>query len=239
MWDVFLEELHQRAQELLNDATDLDKAIQGSTKPTRTTAEILQRACGALTRIKAILDSKSGPLDRLVAKVGGVIVGATAEKVWDDFVKEHEDLLRTFGVSEGLLKQLRKDLEEDISPDERLAPETVDARYIKDRISDIQQLICSLAQEAKEHTLTPELIGQCVKGLIGASMIVVDITGALTVPDVTGIVLFKAVKSTFAGGRMLQKAVGKARDWFTSLKGRKALKKSSGRPPRIKKDDSQ
>jgi hypothetical protein len=83
---------------------------------------------------------------------------------------------------------------------------------IRNEISDLRGMVCNAAgsiERINQHWAYAgyKIVRGCVKGVIGTTTIIVDITGALSVPEPTGIVVFHAVKSTWIGARMVRGAV--------------------------------
>jgi hypothetical protein len=87
------------------------------------------------------------------------------------------------------------------------------------------------------------MLGAVVSGTAGVALVIVDITTAASVGphDVTGWVIFKAVKSVCSGVTKVRSAIGTLRDGWNSIKARlkaeedqKILKKKSGKAPKLR-----
>ncbi|MEQ1484396.1 hypothetical protein [Methyloglobulus sp.] len=77
-------------------------------------------------------------------------------------------------------------------------------------VKNLKNLRGSICSAAEKLEMIVAFLGQgsgllksVVKGVMGATTVVVDITSVVTVPDITGGVLYTAVKSTKVGGDLV------------------------------------
>lgn len=225
-------ELNELAKKLLANASDLDDELDkfaNGSPSTEFVGEVkdkLGSMCNALTEVGEILSQQDGPLGRLIQKLDGAKVCADAAGNLKRFLDSHEKMLRNIGVPkemiDELLGQLAKQLKGGYPNIEE--PQTItnkDGNDFKKQLDELRKLICEIHKNAElfNDVWNPEILRVCVKGVMGACLIVVDITGALAAPDFTGFVLVKAVKSTWSGYRMVTNAVEKIRGLWDGLKG--------------------
>ncbi len=219
----FIFELNQKARELLERATDMDAELDeklGTSAPDRLgrIQEHMNKLCSAMMSVVEILESPSSPLDRFFKRTRGVLMLPDVADALGEFVKSHEQQLHGMRVSESAIEKFKALLEEQVSGsmDEPVRVDQVtkdkdgndigilaDLRKLQGLVCDCSKVVGQLADIGKLNLLKP-----CVKGVMGAAAVVVDITGLFTVPDVTGWVLFKAAKSAWAGGELVKNAIG-------------------------------
>jgi hypothetical protein len=219
----FIFELNQKARELLEHATELDEELDK--KPSTSDPDRLARIqkhmdslCSAMTKVVEILELPSSPLDRFFKRTHGVLMLPDVADSLRHFLRAHEQQLHGMGVSERATEKFKALLEEQAygSMDDPVRVDQVtkdeggkdvgilvDLKKLQDLVCDCAKVVGQVANIGKLNLLKP-----CVKGVMGAAAVVIDITGLFTVPDVTGWVLFKAAKSTWVGGKLVKNAIG-------------------------------
>jgi hypothetical protein len=210
MFDDFADlifELNKKARDILETAEQLDGEIDRapSAERLRQLEDLMPRLCSGMTGIVEMLNSERSIMDRFLKRTGGVAYTAKASNAMKEFMRVHAQHLHGVGVSESIISKLKKVLE-----DEGADPEAVEANGedILDSLRQLQSLICQSSGLVEKIAASTELLSGCVKGVMGAATIIVDVTGVFTIPDITGLVIFKAVKSTVIGVNMVRKAVG-------------------------------
>lgn len=213
----WIELLNEYAATLLNNADELNELIEEQVSEVIKQEdiphfkEIFGNMCNALTLIVGILDGENAPLPRLIKELSGIDLPAHKVDL-EDFLKSHHEMLMKIGAPPRLIKQLL-----DMMSQESIeTPQTVtqeNGENFKREINELRNIICSMHQNVEkiDNALNLEVARACVKGTMGASLIVVDVTGAFMVPDMTGFVLYKAVKSTWTGYRWVVDGVKRLR----------------------------
>ena len=204
-------ELHEQARDLFDNVSQLDAALDEETGRSRTheIADMMKKLCAGMSNVVRLIDNPS-IVDRFFRVTGGVAVAPRVEKALDEFLDAHEKQLRGIGVSGTAIERLRKMLEKESGNENEDDSVTVSSDLLEN-LQTMQKLVCKSAELA--GLIDRSVLKSCVKGVMGAATVVVDITGLLTVPDVTGLIIWKAVKSTWFGGKMVKEAievVGKA-----------------------------
>ena len=221
------------ARELLADAKDLDEKLNEIGKAAKPNIEqlgniekLLGTLCKNLTNVAEVLRQPTGPLTSLIEKLDGAKVSTDAPGALVRFLTSHERMLIRIGVPtkaiDALLQQLKSHMSNSL--DRLEAPQTItpnDGSEFIEQVKSLSKLICEIHSNAElfNKAFDFELLKECVHGVIGTCLIVVDITGALTAPHVTVFVLVKAVKSTWSGYRMVKRSVGIIKDKWQSFKG--------------------
>jgi len=244
--------LDSKARELLELAHDLDANLNSlpiETLLPRIDA-FLSKSCAALGEIEEIFKGSGSPLDELVRRIDGAIVAAAASRL-DEFLGDHAQMLKRLGVSQETIDKTLDLLKATMTSDPDLAleqPATLkegpDDNRLEEalkELSEFRKFVCEL--QASTHRLKEILdlrpIKACIQGVTGVCLVVVDTTGALTVPDPTAWVYVKAVKSVWSGFKMMRKAFSAAKEsfheWKNSLKAADDRRTMKGRdpPPRM------
>jgi hypothetical protein len=210
--------LNKAARDLLENAHQLDDEIGRAQSLARLDKlkGLTQKLCEGMRGVVELLGPQQPVLERFFKKTRGVAYVARSREALDGFLKEHEAKLRELGVSDAAIAKLKRAL----GKETKGSGSTVeaDAKEMLAGVRELQQLICQSAVFIDKLAGATDVLKGCVKGAMGVATIVIDITGLLTIPDVTGIVIFKAVKSTLVGGNMVRKAVGSIKKGFKKLK---------------------
>jgi hypothetical protein len=222
-------ELNEKARDLLEGGEKLEAELSAAVPDAerrRRIQELMNGLCKGMTSIIEMLQSPSSPLDRFLRHTRGIAISPTVARAMDEFVTSHEQQLRSIGISEDFIAKV-SELLRDESTGKDDATVQLDENGLVSNLRTLQELICKIAGVIDQlaELWDPTLLKACVKGVIGAATVVVDITGLFTVPDVTGWVLFKSIKSTFLGGRMVVKAINAINEgWQSFLTRRKQSK---------------
>lgn len=232
--------LHKLASEMLEQANelgaDLDVPPPGWLEKAQTA---LDKLCSTLTNLHEALERPSSPLLELVRRVDGVRLSEGFDRV-KQFLDEHQSAIQALGVDSERAKRIVEGLKELVTGDgtenietpqtvkqrptngtEESSSRTVYAEEVIESLAEFRDLVCYLSKAAEfaGDVLTPQVLKAVAEGTAGVALIVVDVTGAVTVAphDLTGWVLVKAVKSTVSGFKMAKKATGVLRDAYDRL----------------------
>lgn len=205
-YDILIE-LNSRARQLLEDAQHLDEAIDASEgiRDVESVKRILKRLCDGMSEIVKQVHPESSLLSRLFKRTGKVTYAPNIAGAVEEFVRVHEQQLRSMGVSERMLEKLKAAIRQSAGPEGE--PVQIDVEAIGRNLRNMRELICHGANITDKVVSSKEILKGCVQGAMGAATIVIDITTVFTVPDVSGIIIYKTVKSTIVGGRMVHKAI--------------------------------
>lgn len=238
--DDLIEYLHKLASEMLEQANelgaDLDVPPPGWLERAQTA---LDKLCSTLTRLHEALERPGSPLLELVRRVDGARLSEGFDRV-KQFLDEHQGVIQALGVNPERAKRIIEGLKELVTGDgtenietpqtikrrptngtEESSSRTVYAEEIFESLAEFSELVCSLSKAAEfaGDVLTPQVLKAVAEGTSGVALVVVDVTGAVTVAphDMTGWVLVKAVKSTVSGFKMVRKATGVLKDAYHRL----------------------
>jgi hypothetical protein len=213
-----IDALNRAARNLLEDASQLDDELKKSAAARNLDSlkSLTQKLCQGMQEVVGLLDPKSPVLGRFREKTEGVTYGAKGAAALKSFLDDHEKALLKAGVSAKAIEKLKRVLRSENKGGKNFVE--TDAKGMVARVRELQQLICNSAAFIDQLAGATDVLKGVVKGAMGVATIVVDITGLLTIPDVTGIVIFKAVKSTFVGGRMVYKAIDAIKSGFKKLR---------------------
>ena len=223
--DHWIDILNEAAKELLENAHDLEKAINQASQNPKALKKHLERICKTLSKVIDQLEKKNSLLRKLVNKLGGTRVSHgrdKLEKYLEDHRKAFEKLRIPPKLIDDIIASLRGEAERgDNALDQ---PQTLDVNDVIQPLKVLRDLVCEIASDIELALSAPELIEQVVKGVIGAATVVVDVTGAMSAGphDPTGWVLVKAVKSVWGGVRMVGRATSEIKgmiDRFRKKKG--------------------
>jgi hypothetical protein len=216
--DDLIQALHEKITELLQQAQELDKTLELHSEneaPPKETVErignLLHNICDALTKTAMQLRDPKSPLQELVRRLDGIPMVGPASLL-ERFLEEHKQFfINKLHVPPAtvtkLIDYLKREAEEG---DARLTDQhTLDPNIVIETLESFRDVVCDLSRMARDLEIiwSPDLIKPVVKGVIGTCLVVSDITGAILAPDFTGFVLFKAVKSTMAGVRLVTASV--------------------------------
>jgi hypothetical protein len=237
-------ELNEKARALLEGGekleAELSDALPDAERRSRI-QELMNGLCKGMTGIIDMLDSPSSPVDRFLKHTRAIAISPTVAKAMDEFVTSHEQQLRSIGLSEDIIAKVSKLLRDESTGNDD-APVHLDETGLVSNLRTLQELICKIAGTIDQlvELWEPKLLKACVKGVIGAATVVVDITGIFTVPDVTGWVLFKSIKSTLIGGRMVTNAINAIKEGWQSFVARRTQRKLADKlvKPTLKKRPS-
>lgn len=231
--------LNKAARDLLEDAHELDDEIKRAESGARLDKlkSLTQRLCQGMRVVVDVLDPPASPnkpesiLDRFSRKTGEVVYTAKSKKVLDEFLRDHEEALRKLGANENAIRKLKDALRAEGGARARTVQS--DPKRLMKNVRDLQKLICKSAEFIDQLSGATNMLKGAVNGAMGVATIVVDITGVLTIPDICGIVIFKAVKSTILGGNMVRKAVGAMKKGFAKVRLRRkpAAEETKAEPP--------
>ncbi len=224
-----ISELNEKARALLEGGekleAELSPALPDAERRSRI-QDLMNGLCKGMTSIIDMLESPASPVDRFLKHTRGIAISPTVAKAMDEFVTAHEQQLRGIGISKDIIDKVSNLLRDESTGNDD-APVQLDEKGLVSNLRTLQGLICKIAGAIDQlaELWEPTLLKACVKGVIGAATVVVDITGIFTVPDVTGWVLFKSIKSTLLGGRMVTNAINAINEgWQSFLTRRKQSK---------------
>ena len=230
--------LDSKARELLELANDLEESLDAL--PTETLLPkidaFLSKACAALGEVELIFNGNDSPLDELVRRIDGAVVAAASSRL-NEFLNDHAQMLKRIGVSQKTIDKTLQLLESTMKSDSDLSldhPATLERDSDDKRLAlaleelhEFRKFVCALQASTQQlrEVLDVRPIKACVQGVAGVCLVVVDTTGALTVPDPTAWVYVKAVKSVWSGFKLMRKAFEAAKDsfhsWQSALKAEK------------------
>lgn len=215
-YDILIE-LNNRARELLQDAQHLDEAIDASDglRNVENIKRIMQRLCNGMSAIVEHVHPEKPLLSRLFRRTGKVTYTPNIAGAIEEFIRVHEQQLRSLGISDKMLEKIKAAIRQSAGPEGE--PVQIDIDAIARNLRNIRELICHGAHITDQIVSSKEVLKGCVQGAMGAATIVIDITTVFTVPDVTGIIIYKTVKSTIVGGRMVYKAIRSIRTGLQKL----------------------
>ena len=221
-------ELNEKARALLEGGEKLEAELSAAVPDAERRSriqELMNRLCHGMTSIMVLLDSPSSPIDRFLKHTRGIAISPTVAKAMDEFLTSHEQQLRSIGISGGIIAKVTQLLRDESTGNDD-APVQLDEKGLISNLRTLQGLICQVAGAVDQlvELWDPKLLKACVKGVIGAATVVVDITGIFTIPDVTGWVLFKSIKSTLLGGRMVANAINAINEGWQSFVTRRNQK---------------
>ena len=179
-----------------------------------------------LDEVLKILAGVDSPLSELERRVDGVKLAAEQSEL-KRFLISHEKLIRSLVVPQHAVSEALRLLKQEIEDGGSTAidnPETLDSAELLDALKELKDFVCRFSGNVSllRKVWRPGLVLVCVDGVIGACLIVIDITGALAVPHLTAFVLVKAVKSTWSGCRLIKRVIkegeGMWASWKTAIK---------------------
>ncbi len=199
-------DLHNIARDLLEKAQSLSVAAEEGEEALGEVRDLLGTLCRGLEA--AVVALRQGePLRRFLTLVEGVEYRSAARDALTMFLETHARRLLALGISQQAVDGLTSALM-NIDQDSAVL---VDRKTMDDMISSLDELksrVCALVPDLDKLDKRRQLLGAAATGARGAATIVFDVTGVLTVPDVTGVVLFHAAWSTLRGARLVGKALG-------------------------------
>jgi hypothetical protein len=223
MLDDFIAALHEIASKLLEHAEAIDSQLGNGAPDQGVIGDSLESICEALGKAVALLEVPGSPLDTLVAAVGNARVSLPMATL-AHYIADHRQALEKLGISKRTIEKVVAELEALANVGETAldSPQTLTREHVLDPLRQLRDWICEMAKLADIAQLltTPAVLKMAAKGVMGAAVVVVDITGAAAAAptDPFGWVLFKAVKSVWAGARMVRSAVAEGRTAWGRLK---------------------
>lgn len=246
--DDIIKELNKLALEILETAEVFDKPLKDTTEALERLETALKKLCAALERICTLLEKAKSPLRWLVNKADQVAYSVPLRTVVQ-FLREHRKAIEAVCGKGKFTKRVMDALDGEVragGSNQLDKPQDIDLDRVLDPLREFRNLICEIAHSAglKALIAAPEMLKAIVSGTAGVALVVLDITTAAAVAphDLTGWVIFKAVKSVWSGVTKVRKAIGKLKDGWASIKakltaakGLENLKKNAGKVSKPRK----
>ena len=207
--------LHEAAKDLLTQADELDRLASprdASDDAITRIKEKLQQLCEGLGRVHTALSFPSA-LPELARRVNGLPIGDALKRV-DKFIDEHRTAIQRLGLTDAAraiemaVKQLQEVSKEGFAQSEAFGEAEV--QKVLRIVGDFRDIVCRLSRTAEfaELLATPECLKAVAQGATGTAIVVIDVTGLMTVAphDFTGWTLIKAVKSVSSGVSMVKRS---------------------------------
>ena len=233
--------LHDKIAELLEQAQDLDAALQNAPQSESTVekvADLLKRVCNALSETLKMLNDPQSPLHVLARRLENTPLGALPQTL-GKFLEEHRQFLEKIVRLPGPTVDKIIDYLKDETEARYTDVDVFDSADLIKTLESFRDLVCEISGYAHDLAFVwdPQLIKPIVKGVIGTCMAVGDVTGAIIAhQDPTGWVLVKAIKSTVSGVRTVKKSINAIKErlpgWLSKVKqGR--MQRNNPPPPRL------
>lgn len=246
-------DLEDRARRMLGECNEIEEylAIEHETpEGLKAARDFFQNSCEQLGGLIEVLGQSDSPLHLLEQMLDdGLYSFRLDSRAEPRFLDWQRKLIRRSGGTDSLAERLAEFLKNDLNSE---LPESVTADQVIGEVQAVREEICRIAERLNVISGVPVrgLIQDGLKGVGGVCLIVVDVTGVFTVPDFSGWVFVKAVKSVSGGTGMLRRAVRGLRKKYAQLFGgeepfqelgsteanqAKPRRSSKIRPPRVKK----
>lgn len=221
--EEIIEAINKLAAELLQDAQHLDTQLDEPAPDQAALKEQLHHICDALTKIVESLERDPSPLRKLVRMLDGSEVRHSLARL-AQYIADHRSVLVKLRIPDTFIERVVVALTSQAEAGDNALdrPQTLRFEDAIDPLKSLRDLVCGIANAADvaEILATPAVLRQVVTATIGAAMVVVDVTGAVSAApiDPVGWVLVKAVKSVWAGSSLVRGAFTEITGMLRSLR---------------------
>ena len=211
--DGLVDDLNSFAVDLLKEAKELKGVIENGGLGFVQLEPSMKRLCFILTQVIEILESRGSLLRHLVRRIAGIKLGGALDHL-EAYLREHRATLVKLGVADDIIERVLSALRDEAvrsgSASNLQEPQTLSMEDALSPLKELRDVICKMAHDKNIEAIAnaKEVLVHVIDGVIGGAIVVVDITAAFSAGhEPTGWVLFKSVKSVWAGATKIRKSV--------------------------------